>query len=85
MNVDLVFYIAFEFCTHIFQTELQLNGVELPCGATIHVEPANMDYKKTKYQNSLELKNASVPTNDPTSRNDVVEEDENLDDFFASL
>jgi hypothetical protein len=85
MNVDLVFYIITKFFTNIFQMESQLNGVELPCGATIHVEPVNMDYKKTKYQNSSELKSANAPTNEPRSQNDVVEEDENLDDFFASL
>lgn len=62
----------------------QLNGVELPCGTTIHVEPANMDYKKTKHQNNS--KPASVSKTDSRIQNDVIEEeDENLDDFFASL
>jgi hypothetical protein len=62
---------------------LQLNGVELPCGTTIHVEPANMDYKKTNNQNNS--KSASVSKTDSRIQKDVIEEDENLDDFFASL
>lgn len=64
----------------------QLNGVELPCGTTIHVEPANTEYKKTKYHKNSETKTEDAPQiKSENQKAEIEEDDENLDDFFASL
>eukprot|EP00986_Skeletonema_menzelii_P019947 scaffold29718_cov177-Skeletonema_menzelii.AAC.1 len=78
---------------------MQMNGAELPCGTVIGVEPADMDWgrkdKKVEMDshhvqqqprvtitaNSSEVEN--VKQSNETSTKD--EEEENLDDFFASL
>lgn len=85
MNV-LYFIIKIECVYSQFSTTLQLNGVELPCGTTIHVEPANTEYKKTKYHKNSETKTEDAPQiKSENQKAEIEEDDENLDDFFASL
>jgi hypothetical protein len=56
------------------------------CGTTIHVQPANMEYKKKKYHKSSETKTEDAPLIKPENQKaEIEEDDENLDDFFASL
>ena len=62
-----------------------MNGAELACGTIIHVEPADMNYK-TKTSNIDDDTKSSVKK-ESQSLDDINEggNDEDLDDFFASL
>lgn len=66
-----------------------MNGAELPCGRTMGVEPANMNYKKSTIADqklvnpqSEEISNSVSGKGKEVAANDTEEE---LDDFFASL
>lgn len=85
-----------------------MNGVELPCGSILSVEPADMDYKKKQTIEKLDNKNGasdSLPTTEKEkersdNRNthadgqidsnqsptkELEDDNDDLDDFFASL
>lgn len=84
-----------------------MNGVELPCGSILSVEPADMDYKKKqntekvdKYdandssfedsKKEMEKSNSTTTCsgqidNNPSSTKEFEDDNDDLDDFFASL
>ena len=58
-------------CIYCVITILQLNGVELPCGSILSVQPADMDYKKKKkYTSEKNLRK----NNDNVKKMDVRED-----------
>lgn len=69
-----------------------MNGVELPCGTTLQVEPS-LSNKKTKVKNAClpQCNESGSPIKDilpenPKPETEVNESnDEDLDDFFASF
>lgn len=69
-----------------------MNGVELPCGTTLHVEPS-LSNKKTKAKNATlskcnesGLQEKGALSQAPKSETEMNESnDGDLDDFFASL
>lgn len=72
-----------DILTNLITFESQLNGVELADGTVINVEPACLDHKKLKTEKNKQTvqEEQTHGSNDPT----VPEEDDDLDDFFASL
>ena len=77
----------------------KLNGVELPCGSLLSVQPADFDYKKKntskknnnqndiKSQTRHSMKEENVIDTEPhplEGKTDDNPEDD-LDDFFSSL
>ena len=75
---------------------LKLNGAELPCGSVLTVEPADMNYKETLRNRSIHTaidtpasakeKKAHNETNSTKQSSPLCpDEEENLDEFFASL
>lgn len=77
---------------HVIQKlEFKLNGVELPCGSILSVEPADMNYKEKQARkecNDEDIKRVQIEEkgmrNAPSNTLEDVDDD-NLDDFFASL
>lgn len=71
--------------------------MELPCGSVLTVEPADMNYKEKqnkKYMPSAEENSASKSQSKSHNESNITiessesspdVEDDNLDDFFASL
>ena len=72
----------------------KMNGVELPCGTTLRVEPS-LSNKKTKIKKASLLQcdelSSEIPSKEMRSETSNPEtevndsKDEDLDDFFASL
>jgi hypothetical protein len=63
-----------------------MNGVQLPCGTTLSVEPSLSNKKVKSVDSNLQLKSAAVSAakESPTEFNES-NDDEDLDEFFASL
>ena len=64
--------------------------MELPCGSVLTVEPADMDYKKK--QQVIQSKESEViekvlknDEEDIVQSSELVDEEDDLDDFFQSL
>jgi len=74
-----------------------MNGAELPCSSVLHVEPSSSTYGQKKDQevshygpstasSSAAAEETDKQRNDEASKvNAQKTEDEDLDDFFASL
>jgi hypothetical protein len=67
-----------------------MNGAELPDGSVLFVQPSGTPESTLTADNSLDKESISVieehqDTNDSENHNDVLNEDNELDDFFDSL
>ena len=62
--------------------------MELPCGSVLTVEPADMDYKKKQSKQSDKVIEKTTLKNDEediVQSSELVDEEDDLDDFFQSL